>query len=180
MLVRFHDYLAETGDPATNAERAELARQLVIAPDPDRMPEFSYRTEWVSDDATISVLTQALIVVNRIREDRIAAGTWEATETWLNERLGRAWRLRGPHPGLGPVLEAMGLRMGTSLAHLLAARDTRFADDPWTVVVLVLMAGRYHRLADSSRTWTPSGHFGTTYPLTAGGWRSPRHCPCSR
>ena len=39
---------------------------------------------------------------------------------------------------MGPVLEAMGLRMGTSLVHLAASRDPRFADDPWNAIAPVL------------------------------------------
>ena len=138
LLVPFHEYLASTGDPDEDAHRGELARRLVIAPEADRILEFSYRSEHVSPDLTVSVLTQAITVVHRLREDKIAEGAWEATEAWLNERLGRAWRLRGPHPGLGPVLEAMGLRMGTSLVHLMALLDERFADDPWAAVGPVL------------------------------------------
>src|SRR5262249_43584786 len=82
--------------------------------------------------------TQAITVVHYLREDKIAEGDWEAAESWLNTRLSLAWQLRGSHPGVGPVLEAMGLRMGTSLVHLLAQLDPCFGDDPWAAIAPVL------------------------------------------
>jgi ATP-dependent exoDNAse (exonuclease V) alpha subunit len=138
LLVPFHEYLMDTNDPAENQHRRELARRLVIAPEAERIMEFSYRTELLSPDATVSVLTQAIAVVHYLREDKIAEGNWEAAESWLNSRLSLAWQLRGSHPGIGPVLEAMGLRMGTSIVHLLAQLDSRFGDDPWAAVAPVI------------------------------------------
>ena len=138
LLVPFHDYLADAGDPEENQRRLELAQRLVIAPEADRILEFSYRSEHISPDSTVFVLTQAIAVVHHLREDKIAAGNWEAAESWLNSRLSRAWQLRGPNPGLGPVLEAMGLRMGTSIIHLMAQLNPRFGDDPWAAVSPVL------------------------------------------
>lgn len=143
LLVPYHDYLASTGDAAEDRRRRELARELVITPEQAKIVEFSYRTEHVSQDASISLLTQAIAVVARIRAHNLAEGDWPATETWLNARLGRAWQLRGPHPGLGPVLEAMGLRLGTSLVHLVSAGDPAFATDPWAAIAPVL-DGRAH------------------------------------
>ena len=78
LLVPFHEYLADTGDAEENQRRCELARRLVIAPEPDRIVEFSYRSERLSPDATVSALTQAIAVVHHLREDKIAAGNWEA------------------------------------------------------------------------------------------------------
>lgn len=138
LLVPFHEYLEPTGDPTEDRRRHALAQRLVIGPDSDRLLEFSYRTEWISPDSTISVLTQAIQVAHLLRSDGLVEGAWEAAERWLNERLGHAWRLRGPHPGLGPVLEAMGLRLGTSLVHHMASIDSTFADDPWAAVGEVL------------------------------------------
>jgi len=138
LLVPFASYLTPTGDESEDARRASLARRLVIEPDQDRMSEFSYRTEHVAPDASIGILTQAIKVAQFLREDGIAEGSWEASEKWLNQRLGEAWRMRGPYPGVGAVLEAMGLRMGTSLVQLAASRDPTFVDDPWGAVAQVL------------------------------------------
>ncbi|MXW79961.1 MAG: AAA family ATPase [Gemmatimonadetes bacterium] len=138
LLVPFSDYLTPTGDEDEDARRADLAKRLVIEPDQDRIAEFSYRTEHITPDATIGVLTRAIKVAHYLREDGIARGSWAAAETWLNERLSATWRLRGPNPGVGAVLEAMGLRMGVSLVQLAASRDPQFAADPWAAVSQVL------------------------------------------
>ena len=138
LLVPFSDYLTPTGDEDEDARRAILAKRLVIEPDQDRMAEFSYRTEHITPDATIGVLTKAIKVAHHLREDGIAEGSWAAAEKWLNERLSDTWRLRGPNPGVGAVLEAMGLRMGVSLVQLAASRDPQFAADPWAAVSQLL------------------------------------------
>ncbi len=138
LLIPFHDYLAPTGDLALDRERLRLAQDLRISPEPEHLAEFSFRAEHVSDDAAISVLTQALKVVSKIRQHGIAKGDWAATEIWLNAQLSAAWKLRGAFPGLGPVLEAAGLPMATSLVHLLDSADPAFARDPWRNVAAVL------------------------------------------
>ncbi len=138
LLVPFHDYLATTGDPDEDVRRQGLARELVIAPEPDRIVEFSYRSEHLSNDSVVSVLTQGVQVCQRLRAHGIAEGDWAAAEAWLNNRLAAAWRLRGPYPGIGPVLEAAGLRMGTSLVHLMAQNEPGFSDNPWDAVAAVL------------------------------------------
>lgn len=161
LLIPFHDYLKPTGDPDEDLRRMELARALVITPEPDRVLEFSYRSEHVSADAVVSVLTQAVRVCQRLREDHIAHGDWAAVEAWLNGQLALAWTLRGPYPGLGPVLEAAGLRTGTSLVHLLAQSDADFSRNPWEAVTPVLQgniappSGRFKADIEAFRSrWT--------------------------
>jgi ATP-dependent exoDNAse (exonuclease V) alpha subunit len=138
LLIPFHDYLNPTGDPSEDARRRDLARELRIVPEDGQTLQYSYRSEHVSDDSAVSVLTQALRVVHLIREHGIAPGDWAACEHWLNDRLARAWQLRGEHPGIGPVLQAAGLPMATSLVHSLDSTDPTFREDPWRVVTKVL------------------------------------------
>ena len=138
LLIPFSDYLAPTGDEAEDERRASLAKRLVIEPDRDRVAEFSYRTEHITPDATIGVLGRAIEVANHLRRDGIANGSWDKAEAWLNDRLSDTWCLRGPNPGIGAVLEAMGLRMGVSLVQLAASRESGFATDPWAAVSRLL------------------------------------------
>jgi hypothetical protein len=137
-LIPYHAYLTPTGDPDEDTRRRELARELAVAPESDRIIEFSYRSEHVSDDSAISVLTQSLAAIHQIRRDGIAEGNWNAVESWLNERLGRVWSLRGPHPGVGVVLEAMGFRLGTALCFGLARVEPTFSRQPWDAVSTIL------------------------------------------
>ena len=138
LLVPYHEYLTPTGDADRDAEREAMARELRIVPEDTHTVQFSYRTEHVSDDAAVSVLTQALRVVDLIRGHGIAKGNWAGCEHWLNEQLARTWTLRGEHPGLGPVLQAAGLPMAVSLVHHLDSVNADFRQDPWRTVSRVL------------------------------------------
>jgi hypothetical protein len=160
LLVPFHDYLEPTGDPDEDTRRLELVRDLVITPEQDRMLEFSYRSEHISPDAMVSILTQGISVCHRLREHAIADGDWAAVESWLNSQLALAWNLRGPYPGLGPVLEAAGLRMGTSLVHLLAQTAPAFTANPWQAAAHVL----------EGRDSPPSGRFQADIDAFASQW----------
>lgn len=138
LLIPYHEYLAPTGDPARDKENQKLVRQLRITPEAGHAVQFSYRSEHVADDVAVSVLTQAIRVVHLIREHGVVKGDWAACEHWLDDRLARAWRLRGEHPGIGPVLQAAGLPMASSLVHSLDSTDTSFREDPWRAVSHVL------------------------------------------
>ncbi len=138
LLVPYHQYLAPTGDADLDEERRSKARELRITPEDSHTVQFSYRSEHVSDDAAVSVLTQAIRVVHLLREHGIAKGDWVACEQWLNGQLASAWTLRGEHPGLGPVLQAAGLPMAVSLVHHLDSVDPGFRLDPWRTVSRVL------------------------------------------
>lgn len=160
LLVPYQEYLAPTGDPAEDRRRLELARELRITPEDGHAIQFSYRSEHVADDAAVSVLTQAIRVVHLIREHGVAKGDWATCEHWLDDRLARAWTLRGEHPGIGPVLQAAGLPMASSLVHSLDSADPAFRDDPWRSVARVLDGSaepphpRYRREIDAfTKEW---------------------------
>lgn len=74
LLVPYHEYLAPTGDRVVDEKRREMARELKITPEDSHTLQFSYRSEHVSDDASVSVLAQAIKVVHLVREHGIAKG----------------------------------------------------------------------------------------------------------
>ena len=137
-LIPYQQYLESTGDPDEDNRRRALLAELIVQPENDRIREFSYRSEHLSADSVISVLTQSLAAVIRIRTHGIADGDWAATESWLNDRLAKAWKLRGPNPGIGVVIEAMGLKLGTSLCFALSMADPKFLMDPWTCLTAIV------------------------------------------
>lgn len=160
LLVPYHDYLEPTGDLNEDRCRRELSRELRISPEDGHALQFSFRSEHVADDVAVSVLTQAIRVVRLIREHGIARGDWAGCEHWLDDRLSRAWTLRGEYPGIGPVLRAAGLPMASSLVHCLDSTDPRFGDAPWRAVRRVLDGSvepphpRYQREIDAfAREW---------------------------
>ena len=45
-------------------------------------------------------------------------------EEWINSQIALAWKDRGAFPGVGAALEALGMRLGTSLfLELMAANE---------------------------------------------------------
>ena len=75
------------------------------------------------------------MAVRKIREHGIASGPWQKREDWLNQQLTLAWKDRGAFPGTGPLLEALGMRLGTALVMELRASGILHGEtDPWPVL----------------------------------------------
>lgn len=138
-LLPYHDYLQPTGDAAEDARRERLLREIAVPADPAHFRVFSYAAELAPADIALSTLVRCLESVRKIREHGIAKGPWERREEWLNQQIAQAWQDRGPFPGLGPVLEALGMRLGTALALELRSSGSVNADaDPWPTVDAIL------------------------------------------
>ena len=138
-LLPYHDYLESTGDPAEDTRREQLLREIAVPADPAHVRVFSYAAELAPPDIALSTLVRCLAAVRKIREHGIAKGPWERREEWINEQIAQAWRDRGPFPGLGPALEALGLRLGTALAlELVSSGMVKPDADPWPVVDAIL------------------------------------------
>lgn len=138
-LLPYHDYLEPTGDAAEDARRERLLREIAVSADPAHVRVFSYAAELAPADIALSTLVRCLESVRKIREHGIAKGPWERREEWLNQQIAQAWQDRGPFPGLGPALEALGMRLGTALALELRSSGTLKADaDPWPTVDAIL------------------------------------------
>ncbi len=138
-LLPYHDYLEPTGDAAEDARRQRLLHEIAVPAEPAHVRVFSYAAELAPADIALSTLVRCLESVRKIREHGIAKGPWERREEWLNQQIAQAWQDRGPFPGLGPVLEALGMRLGTALALELRSSGTVKADaDPWPTVDAIL------------------------------------------
>lgn len=138
-VLPYHEYLEPTGDLSEDARRERLLREIAVPADPAHIRVFSYAAEHAPPDIALSTLVRCLESVRKIREHGIAKGPWERREEWLNQQIAQAWQDRGPFPGLGPALEALGLRLGTALAlELLSSGTVRSGADPWPVVDAIL------------------------------------------
>ena len=93
-------------------------RSIAVFADDDFFDEFSYATEWVSYDAVISVLLQIIKSLEIIKE--CIPGNWNECIRWTRARLEEVWRDRGPFPGLGAALYAIGFRRGFLIAKEIA------------------------------------------------------------
>lgn len=119
---------------ATRDERIDPARFVAFAPD-EAFESFSYGTEHVSNDHAIASLLAFVPVLERLEE--AVEGPWGEHLRWVNDQLNRLWSMRGPFPGLGAALQALGLARGTLLAWRIAALQaqakTTWTEDPWAV-----------------------------------------------
>jgi hypothetical protein len=84
-LLPYHEYLEPTGDPAEDARRERLLREIAVSADPSHLRVFSYAAELAPADIALSTLVRCLESVRKIREHGIAKGPWERREEWLNE-----------------------------------------------------------------------------------------------
>lgn len=139
-LLPYHEYLEPTGDPEEDSRRQNLLQEIAVPADAAHVRAFSYAAELAPPDIGLSTLVRCLEAVRKIREHGIVKGPWDRREEWLNEQIAQAWQDRGPFPGLGPSLEALGMRLGTALAlELLATGIVKSDADPWPVMDAIFL-----------------------------------------
>jgi len=93
--------------------------------------EFSYASELVTHDGSISALLSMDLALIRIEKELGIITGWQ--RDWVHNELIRLWKVRGPFPGLGAVLLAFGLSRGVFVAHALQQIAGENAD-PWPLV----------------------------------------------
>ena len=94
-------------------------RSVTVFAEDDYFDEFSYATEHLSYDAVISVLLQTIKALETIKE--CIPGNWDECITWSKQRLQEVWKDRGPFPGLGAMLSAVGFARGELMAREIKA-----------------------------------------------------------
>ncbi|MRD47435.1 AAA family ATPase [Caenimonas koreensis DSM 17982] len=142
-LLPYHEYLEPTCDSVEDARRRGLLGEIAVVPEAVDTMSFSYAGELASADVALSVLAKCLVSVRKIKQHGIAPGPWDQREEWLNQQISKAWTDRGAFPGAGAALEALGMRLGTSLMLELMARNEISAnDDPWPVLDQLLRGAK--------------------------------------
>jgi hypothetical protein len=126
VLLPYHALL----DPDVAAAGVDLEGCVAWAPD-GAWDEFSYGTEHVSHDTAVA----SLLSVDRALgvAARHVSGDWAAAQSWIASQVNRLWQMRGPCPGLGPVLEAFGLERA-GLVAMAVDRHVGSNGDPWPAV----------------------------------------------
>ncbi|MBK0372658.1 AAA family ATPase [Streptomyces sp. RB110-1] len=121
---------------AAAARGMDVASALARAPEVGR--NFSYATEHVSSDSTVASLMElrrAAQAATALGDPAI--GIPETSLQWLDDQLHRAWKRRGPCPGLPAVLAQLGFRHPTFAAHKIISAAGEKAD-PWPVLENIL------------------------------------------
>ena len=130
VLLPYHDLLRRTEkDPDLDP------RPCIAFVPTEYRGEFSYASEHVTPGSAIAALLSVREALTAYR-DRFG-GDWAQQLRWIDQRLGELWKLRGPYPGLGAVLCAMGVEHGYQLAYHcweLAGEN----GDPWSVLAALV------------------------------------------
>ena len=85
----------------------------------------------MTHDGAIAALLSLDTALGRIEAELGIATGWQ--REWLHTELARLWKVRGPYPGLGPVLTAFGLSRGVFVAHAVQQQAGDNVD-PWPIV----------------------------------------------
>lgn len=121
--------LAMTEEDGT---KVDWSRCLAFSP-ADRLMEFSYVSEHVSQDGAISALLECRTALEAAREILAKADGVTQALRWIDARISELWKLRGAYPGLGAALSAFGVPHGNFLA-LHISEQLQNNDDPWPFV----------------------------------------------
>ncbi len=103
--------------------------------------EFSFGSEWVSNDSAIESL---LILHEKLKKfgELLPDKNYEHQLKWIDKELSRLWKMRGPFPGLGAVLSGLKIVEGNLVAWELdkIIRDKENEEvvkNPWDFVELI-------------------------------------------
>ncbi len=114
-----------------------IEEYIAFAPSFD---EFSYGSEWVSNDNAIESL---LILQGKLKkfEELLPNKNYERQFKWIDNELSRLWKMRGPFPGLGAVLSGIKVEQGNLLAWELDAiirdNENEVEKNPWDYIDLL-------------------------------------------
>lgn len=125
-LMPYHELLRRAEDDPN----LDLSLYVAHAPS-EHWDEFSYGSELVTHDGAIAALLALDGALMRMQQDLGIATDWQCQ--WLHDELVRLWKVRGPYPGFGAILHAMGLARGVFVGHALQQAAGENAD-PWTLV----------------------------------------------
>ncbi|WP_417326909.1 ATP-dependent DNA helicase [Halarcobacter sp.] len=102
--------------------------------------EFSFGTEWVSNDTAIESL---LILQEKLKkfQNILPNKNYEKQIRWIDNELSKIWKMRGPFPGLGAVLSGLKLVEGNLISweidKLIRDEKDNVIKNPWDFVELL-------------------------------------------
>lgn len=126
ILLPYHDLLKRCDNDPT----LDPSPYMAFIPDAYR-EEFLFASEHVSPGTAIAALLSVKTALENYRER--FGGDWNQHLKWIDQQLGELWAMRGPYPGMGAVLCAMGVEHGYQLAYHCWERAGENGD-PWLVL----------------------------------------------
>ena len=120
---------------ASEQEGLNPAEFLAFAPE-EQFDSYSFGSELLSHDGAVASLLAVLRALTKIAD--AVPGPWAKCQKWVNDELNRLWAARGPFPGLGSALTALGVERGTLVACELARAQEKagneYSENPWELV----------------------------------------------
>ena len=107
-LMPYHELIEALQKTKTDAELTQFA---VRAPD---FAQFSFASELVEHDTAIDCL---LLMSESLKKcSTILEKDFKQEQDWIDQEISKLWDMRGAFPGMGPVLSALGVNDGNSIA----------------------------------------------------------------
>lgn len=143
-LIPYHEYLelddckeySVNGVLKTKDELLEEIKVSLIetGDNEDRIEDFSYGSQWVSNQNMLSVLLKLRKVVEIIIQHGLVKGPWKERLNWINDQVGIIKENMGPFPSFSSALVAFGFRQGHLFSHdIFEHKLCELKDDPWIV-----------------------------------------------
>ncbi len=107
----------------------ELSELAVITPN-EKLFEFSYATEHVTNDSAIGILLECIYSLEKAQE----LGIGESHQTsiqWIHNEIAQLEKLRGSYPGMGAALCAFGIEKGHFVAAEIIHQLKDNKENPW-------------------------------------------------
>ena len=129
-LLPYHDIIDYCENEGLDIDYQEFA---AYAPD---FMQFSYASELVEHDTAIDAL---LAIAEMLKKtEKLLGKRFTDKLAWIDSEISRIWDMRGGFPGMGPVLSAMNIADGNTIAweiqkHILNKDGDLLATDPWSL-----------------------------------------------
>jgi energy-coupling factor transporter ATP-binding protein EcfA2 len=129
-LLPYHDILSYIKE---NEIEVDLKEYAAIAPD---FAQFSFAAELVEHDTAIDSL---LTMADTLKKSEVLLSRKFIKELrWIDDEISKIWDMRGAFPGMGPVLSALQIEDGNTIAweiekYILQKDGELLKTDPWKI-----------------------------------------------
>lgn len=129
-LLPYHEILEFNAQSGVDLD---LHDYVAIAPD---FAQYSYASELIEHDTAIDSL---LIIAETLRKSAALLGrSFDLELKWVDNEISRIWDMRGAFPGMGPVLSALKIENGNSIAweiekYIMEKDGDLLHTNPWDV-----------------------------------------------
>ena len=107
--------------------------------------KFSYVSEQLTDDEAVVALEALIQNARTVQDEGKSKEDWTSRIKWLDKVLAQTWGNRGAYPGIGSVLEYLGMHNGTIYQYEVLNEISKKGKDPSNYLLSIL---RRKRLAE--------------------------------